>query len=220
MKLTIVVFVLAILLLAYNIHYSQPGFNGTAPGCSGNGCHTLVAGIVTAQALDNLQVQISVSGTSSSVAGELVDANGNVVAVENSTGNNPFTLTAPSAGTYIVNAGFKNPSRDWGTTTIDVGLTDVGDGVSEVISTYKLNNNFPNPFNPSTQISYQIPSVSFVTLKIYGLAGNEVATLVNEEKSSGRYSVDFNATGLSSGIYFYKLTAGNFVETKKMILMK
>ena len=91
---------------------------------------------------------------------------------------------------------------------------------TEIPSNYFLKQNYPNPFNPSTKISYSIPAISFITLKVYDLLGNEVATLVNEEKPSGTYEVEFSAIGLTSGIYFYKLTAGNFSETKKMILMK
>lgn len=91
-----------------------------------------------------------------------------------------------------------------------------------------LEQNYPNPFNPSTTISYSIPTViasetkqsQMVTLKVYDVLGNKVATLVNEEKPAGSYEVKFNAAGLSSGIYFYKLQAESFVQTKKMILTK
>lgn len=85
---------------------------------------------------------------------------------------------------------------------------------------FLLEQNYPNPFNPTTKISYQIPKTTFVTLKIYDLLGNEVATLVNEEKPAGNYSVDFNASQLSSGVYFYKMKSDNFVQTKKLIFMK
>jgi ligand-binding sensor domain-containing protein len=85
---------------------------------------------------------------------------------------------------------------------------------------FSLNQNYPNPFNPSTTISFYIPNSSFVNLKVYDILGNEVATLVNEEKATGSYELNFNALELSSGIYFYKLQAGNFIETKKMILLK
>jgi hypothetical protein len=85
---------------------------------------------------------------------------------------------------------------------------------------YSLEQNFPNPFNPSTKINYSITEKSFVSLKIYDVLGNEVSILVNEEKPAGCYDVEFNATGLPSGIYFYKLKAGQFLETKKMILLK
>jgi hypothetical protein len=85
---------------------------------------------------------------------------------------------------------------------------------------YNLAQNYPNPFNPATIIQYSIPKRSNVSLKVYDILGNEVANLVNEEKNRGIYQVTFNATGLASGIYFYMLQAGSFVETKKMILMK
>lgn len=86
--------------------------------------------------------------------------------------------------------------------------------------TYSLGNCYPNPFNPSTIISYEVPKQSNVLLKVYDILGNEVATLVNEEKSAGSYQIIFDASALSNGVYFYRLQAGNFVETKKMILMK
>jgi len=86
---------------------------------------------------------------------------------------------------------------------------------------YKLSQNFPNPFNPTTKITYTIPELSFTTLKVYDVLGNEITTLVNEEKSIGIYEVEFDATAeLPSGIYFYKLQAGSFTQTKKMILLK
>ena len=85
---------------------------------------------------------------------------------------------------------------------------------------YALEQNYPNPFNPSTTIKFHIPELSFVTLKVYDVLGNEIATLFNEEKSIGSFDINFDATGLPSGIYFYRLRAGSFVETKKMVLMK
>jgi Secretion system C-terminal sorting domain/Beta-propeller repeat len=85
---------------------------------------------------------------------------------------------------------------------------------------FALEQNYPNPFNPTTKIKYSIPISEFVTLKIYDVLGNEVETLVNEEKPSGSYEVEFVADGLTSGIYFYKLQTGSFVETKKMIILK
>lgn len=86
--------------------------------------------------------------------------------------------------------------------------------------TNKLYQNYPNPFNPETKIKYSIPKINFVSLKIYDLLGNEIATLVNEEKPSGVYEVEFNASNLSSGIYFYRLQAGEFILTKKLVLLK
>jgi len=85
---------------------------------------------------------------------------------------------------------------------------------------FSLNQNFPNPFNPVTQIKYQIPKSTHVTLVIYNISGQEVARLVDEQQSAGFYSIKWDASHLSSGTYIYKLIAGNFVETKKMILIK
>jgi ligand-binding sensor domain-containing protein len=85
---------------------------------------------------------------------------------------------------------------------------------------FSLFQNYPNPFNPQTKISWQSPVASHQTLKVYDVLGNEVASLINEFKNPGSYEVDFNASKFSSGIYFYQLKAGDFVETKKMILMK
>jgi hypothetical protein len=86
--------------------------------------------------------------------------------------------------------------------------------------TFKVDQNYPNPFNPSTVISYEIPNNSFVTLKVYDILGKEVATLVNEEKSSGIYRVTFDASHLPSGIYIYNITAGKYSQVKKMMLLK
>ena len=91
---------------------------------------------------------------------------------------------------------------------------------SEIPESYFLKQNYPNPFNPSTKISYSIPELSFVTLKVFDVLGNEIATLVNEEKPVGNYSVEFIAGDLPSGTYFYRLTTNNFSETKKMILLR
>ena len=85
---------------------------------------------------------------------------------------------------------------------------------------YTLYQNYPNPFNPSTTISFSIPTEEFVSLKVFNSLGEEVAELVNENKPAGSYSVSFDAGNLTSGVYFYKMSAGSFVETNKMILMK
>lgn len=106
-------------------------------------------------------------------------------------------------------------------TTNGGGTTSVEDDIDGYIpEEFFLQQNYPNPFNPSTVISWQSPVGSHQTLKIYDVLGNEIVTLVNEFKSAGSYKVNFNADGLSSGIYFYRLRAGSFVETKKMLLLK
>ena len=85
---------------------------------------------------------------------------------------------------------------------------------------YDLEQNFPNPFNPSTTINYQIPQTGFVTLKVYDILGKEVETLVKEPKNQGRYTVNFNASGLASGIYIYQIRVNDYVSSKQMLLLK
>ena len=85
---------------------------------------------------------------------------------------------------------------------------------------FALSQNYPNPFNPSTTIRFDIPISSFVTLKVYNIVGQEVATLVNEKREAGRYKIDFNASNLASGMYFYRLTGDNFVSALKFILVR
>ena len=99
---------------------------------------------------------------------------------------------------------------------------------SDLPKNYELSQNYPNPFNPSTKIKYSIPSViasgtkqsQLVTLKVFDILGNEVATLVNEEKEPGIYEVEFSSSTLASGIYIYRLTASKFTDTKKMVLLR
>jgi photosystem II stability/assembly factor-like uncharacterized protein len=105
-----------------------------------------------------------------------------------------------------------------------VKLNGIPVGVSsnnnEVPNSYILSQNYPNPFNPQTTISFNIPSSGITSLAVYDIMGREVTVLVNEMKTAGRYSVTFDGTNLSSGVYFYKLTSGTFVESKKMLLIK
>jgi len=89
-----------------------------------------------------------------------------------------------------------------------------------VIFNYSLQQNYPNPFNPTTKIRYQIKNHEYVVLKIYNTLGQVITTLVNEEKNAGAYEVTFNANKLSSGVYFYRMKAGDFIETKKLLLLK
>jgi len=108
--------------------------------------------------------------------------------------------------------------------TIAIGLFNIGttdvETENNLPGVYSLAQNYPNPFNPSTMINYSIPNGGLVVLKIYNAIGEEVATLVNEYQQVGYYSTNFDAKNLSSGIYFYKLQVGGFVETKKMTLLK
>jgi hypothetical protein len=85
---------------------------------------------------------------------------------------------------------------------------------------FKLKQNYPNPFNPKTQIDFSLAKSGSVSLKVYNVLGREIATLINKELGAGSYKVNFDANGLSSGIYFYRLEAGGFTSVKKMMLMK
>ncbi|MEJ5263671.1 MAG: T9SS type A sorting domain-containing protein, partial [Ignavibacterium sp.] len=105
-------------------------------------------------------------------------------------------------------------------------ISENNDDLKSIPTQFKLEQNYPNPFNPTTKICFVIPNVEttqrvvFTTLKVYDILGNEVATLVNENKAPGVYEVEFNANNLSSGVYLYRLQANDFVEVKKMILMR
>ncbi len=114
-----------------------------------------------------------------------------------------------------------------GTDSTDIGADEfkgktvvgVNDKVTQPL-VYSLEQNYPNPFNPTTTIKYSIPRQSYVTLKVYDILGREVAALVNEEKPTGKYQVEFHAANLSSGVYFYRIQAGSFNQVRKMLLIK
>ena len=110
--------------------------------------------------------------------------------------------------------------------TTNGGVTFVEEEkIDEVPKEFLLSQNYPNPFNPTTKIKYSIPIVGTqravsVLIKVYDILGNEIETLVNEEKSPGTYEVTWNAAGLPSGVYFYQLRTGSFIDAKKMILLR
>ena len=99
-------------------------------------------------------------------------------------------------------------------------ITAVSQNNSSMPNNYGISQNYPNPFNPTTVINYQLPVNSFVTLKIYDVIGREVVTLVSGNQNTGYYHVTFNAADLTSGVYFYRLQAGTYSETKKLLLLK
>ncbi|MGA9292804.1 MAG: T9SS type A sorting domain-containing protein [Ignavibacteriaceae bacterium] len=111
-----------------------------------------------------------------------------------------------------------------GTGVWKLDLADItsvaGQNQGEVPASYSLEQNYPNPFNPSTVISYTLPAGGLVSLKVYDLLGEEVGTLVNRYQNAGLHEITFNASGLASGMYIYRLSAGNFVAEKKLVLMK
>ncbi len=102
-------------------------------------------------------------------------------------------------------------------TSVVIGINSLNSSIPEK---FCLDQNFPNPFNPTTKINYSLPTTQNLILKIFDVLGREVIELVNEKQNAGNYSVTFDGSGLSGGVYFYKLEAGDFVEVKKMILIK
>jgi len=124
-------------------------------------------------------------------------------------GTNHLLLLADEPAGIVLNNVFGN-----------FGTTDVKHLDNTIPAVYELNQNYPNPFNPATTIRYSIPQAGLVNVKIFNLLGQEVATLVNTQQASGTYEVNFDASALASGIYFYSIDVNNFKATKKMILMK
>ena len=176
--------------------------------------------------------------TNNPVAGALVfatDSNQQIYSFGITDMNGNYTITGLVPGSYSVSSssyGYTDASAS--TTSLDYNsnysstssFTLTPESVTAVesspaaISSYQLYQNYPNPFNPSTIIRFSVPYQSQVTLKIYNILGSEVATLVNGMKAAGSYNVSFNAASLASGVYFYQLKAGNFVATKKLLLLK
>ncbi|MBM4159289.1 MAG: T9SS type A sorting domain-containing protein, partial [Ignavibacteria bacterium] len=124
---------------------------------------------------------------------------------------------------------FYNDSIGWGvggagkimhTTTGGQPLVIIENLNGQVADNYKLYQNFPNPFNTMTNVKFQMSKSGVVEIKVFDLLGREVKTLINEYKQPGTYQVSFNAEGLTSGIYFYKMTMGDFSETKKLVFAK
>jgi hypothetical protein len=100
----------------------------------------------------------------------------------------------------------------------EMHFTSIGE--EQRVDRFTLEQNFPNPFNPATMIRYQLPAMREVHLVVYDILGREIQTLVNQRQTTGTYTVTFNASSLATGVYFYRLTAGNFVQTRKLLLLR
>jgi hypothetical protein len=135
---------------------------------------------------------------------------------ENSVGTNHHIMLDP----HTVSATVIDSFGVMGTHELQDVVLGIKDISSNVPDNYSISQNYPNPFNPSTMIRFSIKETGIVSLKVYNVLGQLVNTLVNEQKSAGTYEYNFDASHLSSGIYFYTIKAGNFTATKKMILMK
>lgn len=138
--------------------------------------------------------------------------------------SNEWTLTdfAPIQARYVRVTCTSSNQDNWaGIWEAEVwGKTAISDQEQNQINSYQLLQNYPNPFNPSTKIEYIIPNSSYVQIKVYSIIGKEVKTLVNKFQQSGVYNIRFDASGLAAGVYFYRIIAGEFIQTKKMVLLK
>lgn len=152
------------------------------------------------------------------------DINSSVQSILFSGIEHPFTVRAENIDIILqdesgmrINANLKSGEE---ITISHISINKLTVSGELVPAKYELEQNYPNPFNPATTIKYSIAKQSNVTLKVYDMLGSEIATLVNEEKPAGVYEINFNASNLASGIYFYKIQAGSFIETKKMLMLK
>jgi hypothetical protein len=133
-----------------------------------------------------------------------------------------FEMQHPSdfAARVIFNCGIDDADLYFDNISVKEIITSVSEETESIVNDYFLDSNYPNPFNPTTNIEFRIADVGFVSLKVYDILGEEIATLINEELAVGKYDVNFKASNLPSGIYFYRLSANNFSMTRKMVLIK
>ena len=214
------------------------GPNAGCTPCHGGGQNTVVTLTgpstmeVNTTAVCTVQVSGNSSGVDIAVSGGQLSENSSRLKVSGDelthvsagSGTYIFSYTAPSTpGTETIYAtGVTSRNGPWNhapslTVTVTGTVASVGD---EQPLSYALEQNFPNPFNPSTLIAFSIPTAAPVTLAVYNLTGELVSTLVNEPKAAGRYTVTFESPGLPSGMYLYRITAGSFVATRKFLLLK
>jgi len=209
----------------YGVSFSDAN-NGCTVGDSGTILYTTNGGTTwTTQT----------SGTTNTLYGiSFIDVNNGVAVglkgtILNTT-NGGETWTTQKSGTTNILEGVYFSDANNGTAvglngtilhTTNGGVTFIEEHqIYEIPTQFLLSNNWPNPFNPSTRITYTIPKRSDVSIKVFNLLGSEVTELVKSEMEAGGYDIEFNASNLPSGVYFYRIQAGNFIDTKKMILLK
>jgi len=168
---------------------------------------------VTGNAVLNGTIEVSVTGS-------FIPAPGDSFVVLTTTGtvSDSFATVSAQSGLYVdVQINSNNVTIHIDSVGV-LSVEEISNG--EIVTNYELQQNYPNPFNPSTNIQFSVPQSSYVTLEVYNLVGERVGILVSEQLSAGTYNYDWNASNLTSGIYFYRLQAADFVETKKMMLLK
>jgi hypothetical protein len=165
---------------------------------------------------------ISITGTNASDFMIITEPD-SIISVGDSTS---FQIAFKPSENGLMTATVSISNNDWDNDPFNFNIQGTGVALTDLESNlyiptnFELSQNYPNPFNPFTVINYQLPTTCFVTLKIYDIMGKEVAIIVKEEKATGNYSVRFDASGLSSGLYFYKIMAGSFSQSRKMVLIK
>jgi hypothetical protein len=171
------------------------------------------------------EFEVNIDGDTQTVPGWLLFSGltGTLQPAEIRTLNLTFRGTVP-VGTYSAQMIFDSNDPRTPTRTINLSLmvnegTNV-DSDGDLPMAFELNQNYPNPFNPTTQIQFALPEATNVTLDVFNIQGQKVATLINEMKTAGTHTATFDAVGLSSGIYIYRLQAGNYMMTRKMMLVK
>ncbi len=200
--------------------------NGTVVGNNGAILRTINGGTTwTLQTSGTGAWLFSVSFTDAN-NGTVVGSIGTILRTTN--GGTTWTLQPSGTTHYLNRVSFTDANNgtavgDYGTIlrTTNGGTTFVEENkINEIPTNYSISQNYPNPFNPSTKIRYSVPQSSNVVIKVFDILGNEIETLVNEQKAIGTYEITWYAKHLPSGVYFYQLRAGSFIETKKMILIK
>ncbi|MDZ7289002.1 MAG: T9SS type A sorting domain-containing protein [candidate division KSB1 bacterium] len=217
---------------------AQPSFNGTGtPGCAGSGCHAFKRGIITAQSIGNKKIRITLSGTTSKVAADVVDRSGVVATYVNSTSSNPFEVTVSQTGIYKIYGGYKNPNLSWDSISVRVNATTSVEQEApiEMPNGFHLAQNYPNPFFAGaslsakhaalTNISYSLPRATSVSVVVYDLAGREIKRLVDGAQNAGAHHVQWDgrdAAGnrVAAGTYFYRLQADKFSTARKLMLLE
>jgi subtilisin-like proprotein convertase family protein len=195
---------------------SRPGWTGTGFGNScDNFTGTVLFDSTGLTSIQNVTPATCATGLTANSTGNFAPKD--ALSLFQNTGTDPN-------GVYTIRVS-DNASGDTGTlmdwcVTVDYGTITGINNNSALANDFKLSQNYPNPFNPSTTINYTIPKSGLVSLKVFDILGKEVASLVNGQISAGSHSVSFNASALSSGVYFYRIESGNFVDTKKMFLLK